>query len=214
MTLAIDGMALAFQCSMVPVDKAATSRHAPAAQTPISDERRKLLRATLAASPVLLSVASRPVLGQITCAAASAMGSMSPSGGARTAQICSGLTPSQWKSHASSWPSPYCATTMKATGHAATLFHCPTTGLAGRTYGDRTMLEVIDVNESGQGNTSLGRYIVAALLNARAARTPVLSETGVREMWNEVITRGYYEPTAGIRWTANEIVTYLKTTMG
>lgn len=74
------------------------------------------------------------------------------------------------------------------------------------------MLQVIDLN-SGDIHT-LGRYIVAALLNARAGRTPVLGETGVRNMWNDLVNRGYYEPTAGVRWTAGEIVAYLQTTMG
>jgi hypothetical protein len=92
-----------------------------------------------------------------------------------------------------------------------TLFHCPTTGLGGRVFGRRTMLQVIDLTDVGV--YSLGRYIVAALLNARAGRTPVLSETGVRNMWNDLIHRGYYEPTAAVKWGAAEIVAYLQTTM-
>jgi hypothetical protein len=56
--------------------------------------------------------------------------------------------------------------------------------------------------------------MVAALLNARAGRTPVLTEGAVRNMWNDIINRGFFEPTAGIRWGATEIVSYLRTTMG
>ena len=41
----------------------------------------------------------------------------------------------------------------------------------------------------------------------------MLSETVVRNMWNDLISRGYYEPTAGIRWTAPDIVAYIKTTI-
>jgi len=74
------------------------------------------------------------------------------------------------------------------------------------------MLEVIDII-GGSGLNSLGRYIVAGLLNARAGRTPMLSESVVRNMWNDLISRGYYEPTAGIRWTAPDIVAYIKTTI-
>ena len=186
---------------------------------PRSDERRRLLRGTLAAAPVLMTVASKPVLGSTRCLAPSAMGSMNPSGNATRAAVCSGLTPTQWKAHAAQWPSPYCATAATAATSSngryeyATLYHCPTTGLNGRVFGDRTMLEVIDIGESGGGATSLGRYIVAALLNARAGRTPVLDETGVRQMWNDTVNRGYYEPTAGVRWGPAEIIAYLKTTM-
>jgi hypothetical protein len=74
------------------------------------------------------------------------------------------------------------------------------------------MIEVIDLMQSG-GLNSLGRYVVAALLNARSGRTPMLSETNVRAMWNDLINRGYYEPTAGIRWGATEIVAYIQTTI-
>jgi hypothetical protein len=52
------------------------------------------------------------------------------------------------------------------------------------------------------------------LLNACTGRTPVLNETGVRMMWNDLVSQGYYEPTAGVRWTAPEIIAYLGTTMG
>ena len=61
---------------------------------------------------------------------------------------------------------------------------------------------------------SLGRYITAALLNARSGRTPVLSETTVRRMWNDVASNGYFEPTAGVRWGPSQIVTYIKSTIG
>lgn len=70
------------------------------------------------------------------------------------------------------------------------------------------MLEVLDINEGGLNVGGLGRYIVAALLNARSGRTPVLTEAGVRAMWNDLINQGYYEPAPGIRWTSAEIITY------
>ena len=78
-------------------------------------------------------------------------------------------------------------------------------------YGAMSMLDVIGADSSGAG---LGRYVVAALLNAKAGRTPVLSEFGVRSMWNDYVSRGYYEPTGGVQWGAAQIVAYLKTTMG
>ena len=181
---------------------------------PRADERRRLLRAAVAAGPVLMTIASKPVLGQTACLTASATSAGSTA--ARQASVCSGLTPSQWKSLATQWPSPYYATTQKSASgaHQATLFHCPTTGLNGTTYGDRTMIEVIDVAEGGTGASSLGRYVVAALLNARSGRTPVLTEAGVRAMWNSTVNLGYYEATAGIRWGAAQCIAYLKTTMG
>jgi hypothetical protein len=91
------------------------------------------------------------------------------------------------------------------------MYHCPTTGLGGHVFSQKTMIEVIDLTSGGLD--SLGRYTVAALLNARSGRTPMLNETTVRAMWNDLMNRGYFEPTAGIRWGAAEIVAYMKTTI-
>lgn len=191
----------------LPPDNSEPSR------SPRSDERRRLLRAGLTAAPVIMTVASKPVLGSTICTAASVMGSAA-SGAVRTASVCSGLTPNQWKVYAAQWPTPFCATNHTSTDRQATLYHCPVTGFSGRVYGDHTMLEVLDIHEGGGGTMALGRYMVAALLNACAGRTPVLSESGVRDMWNDLVNRGYYEPTAGVQWGAPEIIAYLKTTMG
>jgi hypothetical protein len=76
------------------------------------------------------------------------------------------------------------------------------------------MLEVIDMSEGGAGVAALGRYIVAALLNACSGRTPVLTESEVRTMWNNVVATGYYEPVPGVRWSPRELMAYLDTTMG
>jgi hypothetical protein len=93
-----------------------------------------------------------------------------------------------------------------------TQYHSPTTGFGGSVFGTQSMLEVLS---QGSGSMStVGRYMVAALLNARSGRTPVLDESGVRTMWNDLVSRGYYEPTSGIQWGAFEIVAYLRTTMG
>jgi hypothetical protein len=167
----------------------------------------------MAGAPIVMTVASKPVLGSNLCNFASA-GSSAGSGAAAAVHICSGLTPEQWKVHAAQWPSPYCSTNYERTDRQATLYHCPMTGFSGRTFGDRTMLEVLDIGEGGGGVRGLGRYMVAALLNACCGRTPVLTESGVRAMWNDMVNRGYYEPTAGVQWTAPEIIAYLKTTMG
>ena len=94
------------------------------------------------------------------------------------------------------------------------MYHCPTTGLNGTTYTGKTMLDVLKLAD-GIGIQSLGRYIGAALLNARSGKTPVLSEMTVRNMWNAIVAGpGFYEPTAGIKWGPAEIIAYIKTTIG
>jgi hypothetical protein len=128
--------------------------------------------------------------------------------------MCTGLTPEQWKILAATWPTPYCGVGEGNFQQQATRYHCPTTGFGGSLFGDLTMLEVIDIGERASGLRGLGRYMVAAILNARSGRTPVLSETGVRELWNDLVNRGYYEPIGGVQWQAPDIIAYLKTTMG
>jgi hypothetical protein len=229
---------------------------------PQSGSRRRLLRGGLVAAPVLMTVASRPVLGQVACTASAITSINMQSSLNHNCSITSGLSPDKWKTLAAQWPAPYSGVsaatststtststvTQKSTtnnnvllqqqlaaaagytpstttstggtttssgssyGATATPYHCSTTGLGGRVFAGKSMVEVIDLMQSG-GLNSLGRYIVAALLNARSGRTPMLSETNVRAMWNDLINRGYYEPTAGIRWGATEIVAYIKTTI-
>jgi hypothetical protein len=222
---------------------------------PQSGSRRKLLRGGLAAGPVLMTVASRPVLGQVACTASAITSINMQSSLNHNCTITSGLSPEKWKSLAAQWPSPYSGvaaatttstvtpksttttnnallqqqlaaaaggtTTSSGTttsgssyyaSNTATPYHCSTTGLGGHVFAGKSMVEVIDLLQSS-GLNSLGRYIVAALLNAHSGRTPMLTETNVRAMWNDLINRGYYEPTAGIRWGAAEIVAYIKTTI-
>ena len=101
--------------------------------------------------------------------------------------------------------------TVGPAGTNGTPFHCPTTGLNGQTFGNRTMLDVLSA--SGGAYDALGRYAVAALLNAKSGRVHVLPESTVRNMWNDCVTRGYYEPAAGVKWGAAEIVAYMQKTI-
>jgi hypothetical protein len=97
-------------------------------------------------------------------------------------------------------------------GHQATKYHSSITGFNGTQFGSNTMLQVMQSGASS-GYTGVGCYIAAALLNAKQGLTPMLSETGVRDMWNEYVSKGYYEPSAGIMWYPDQIITYLQTTM-
>lgn len=75
------------------------------------------------------------------------------------------------------------------------------------------MLDVLRQNAGGGPYQTLGRYVAAAMLNAAAGRTPYLSEGTIRQIWNDLMARGYFEPTAGVRWGPLEIVVYLRSTM-
>jgi len=182
------------------------------APEPVPDSaRRRVLRGGLATGPVLLTFASRPVLGG-QCLTRPASTSMNRSRAATSYASCRGKSPATWAS-IDPWPIPYYATTKNGSkGYTATAYHCTTTGLNGTTFSPSTMREVMLLADDGSVR-SLGRYIAAALLNARTGLTPVLNEAAVRGMWNDYLLNGYYAPTAGIRWGPPEIVRYIKSTI-
>jgi hypothetical protein len=179
--------------------------------------RRRLLKGGAAGAPLLWAVTTRHASAKsVECRGPSAFVSLRASGPDRPVQLCSGCRPEYWR-HASNlqkWPAPYIAVNkMGPRGQilvAATRFHG--TGCSGSYFGVKTMFEVLTMShQSGYG--ALGGHICAALLNAQAGLTPPLSVAQVKELWNDYVVRGYYEPSAGIRWSAQDIVTYLLSTM-
>ncbi|HJU23431.1 MAG TPA: hypothetical protein VJ891_13065 [Casimicrobiaceae bacterium] len=175
---------------------------------PTVPSRRRLLTAGASVAPVLLTLASRPVLaGQCMCASAMA-GSLNGSV-MHMASTCYGRTPTYWSS-THSWPTPF-----YANGSSATDFHSTTTGFAtgvNGNFGTQTMMHVI--NQQGTNSAyNVGAYISAAILNARMGYTPVLTEANVRNMWNQYAATGQFSPSAGIYWNGNQIIQYINTTM-
>lgn len=190
---------------------------------PVDKSRRSFAKSGLALSGVVLTLTSRPVLGGFICKSPSGFlsGNVSAQG---TPQTCSGLTPGYWGNHPEMWPSPYkagtCTGTVKQCNHPekwttvnATMFkdvfNCNNHGAIYSAY---TMFQIV---WSGGGGDpfQLGAHIISALLNARSGFTPVLTEPQVINIFNEWDQKGYFAPTAGEEWDAEEIVEYLQTTM-
>ena len=211
----------------------------------VDHTRRRVATSGLAAS-VLLTLASRPVLGATsTCQSPSGFqsGNVSQPG---TPVACLGRTPGYWKTHPD-WPTPYNSGTSVATAAAAptssgrgkriindaTNFKPSTSSAAGTVVANGTpfhptfsgakmnkpgtstsylMMEVLGL-EGYNDKYKLGAHICAALLNAKMGWTPVLTEDAVKRIWYEYDTSGYFEPTSGVQWTGEQIVTYLQSTM-
>jgi hypothetical protein len=203
-------------------------------QTGLVDEsRRRFTKAGVAVSGVLLTLASRPSLGGGGTVGGGGV-CKSPSGFLSgnashhgTTQYCKGCTPGYWGTHYT-WPSPYKTGTCTNTqfkqqysswsniGSNVTMYNNSTYGFHCSGYGSKlkpySMMQAI--LQTGTGDPyQLGAHCVAALLNARMGWTPVLTEAMVRAMFNDYDSKGYYEPTAGVKWYAPQIVTYLKSTM-
>jgi hypothetical protein len=160
--------------------------------------RRRLLRGGLASAPVLLSLTSRPVTAT-TCTTASMHASVNMSRPDRM-YACGGKRPGWWKDNTSQWPAQYRpSSTSGPAGQPATRFD-DVFGASGG-YPGQTFLQVLSMNAT-TGRDGLARHCVAAVLNANAGLTPadVLSEVTTKNIWASFVSRGYYEPTAGIKW--------------
>jgi hypothetical protein len=177
--------------------------------------RRRLLRGGLAAAPVLMTVASRPVMAQ-DCTTSSAHTSL---GGSRqiVQQSCTGRGPAYWiaQNGSKAWPSGYLMQTQGGgtNGKIATTFGSVFGSAHG--YGDLSMLQVLQAGQSSFDKAGLAAHLVAAVLNAEAGFTPasVLDIAKAQDIWSDYNSMGYFEPTAGVRWDSAQTIDWLKTTM-
>lgn len=188
--------------------------------------RRSLLRGGLVAGPLAMTVSAKSVMaqsGSARCTTASAYGSINASRPSRLSH-CSGRSPSFWSNSQNfhRWPSGFVPVGSGSQGGAsirATLFReCFP---ASQGVSRQTLLEVLST--TGGGRDEVARLCAAAMLNASAGWTPpqVLDATVLRDVWASFNRRGYFEPTAGVRWFADSsmpagtggIVEWLSSTM-
>ena len=174
--------------------------------------RRRFTRAGAGAAGVLMTLHSTPGMATPFCgmapsAAFSAiqqkkMGAVSYRG---EAPSCSGQGPIWWL-----WR-PLWPTGCDANGDLKNFFSCQSKSSGYAQFNPRLLLS--GVIGTDIANANVGRYLLAAYLNAAAGYTSFLTTTMVRQIWNEWSLQGYYEPIAGQKWFAADIVTYLSGTM-
>ena len=163
----------------------------------VSSVRRRFAKSSLAASGVLLTLASRPVLGNVVC--------KSPSGflsGNQSSQgmkpICEGRSPGYWRNH-DGWPIPK-STIFKE------FFNCRLNAwYARKTFGDL-------IDPQSQDKHNFIRHLVAATLNERRGWTPFLTEQTLRSMLAQWENTGKFSPKPNVYWDAEQIVVYLSST--
>jgi len=134
--------------------------------------RRNLLRGALAA-PVLMAVASKPVLaGQLCAPSGFASGNTSS---VDNPSACNGLTPGYWKAKPGvQWPAPY-SPTLK--------FHSV---FAGSYFGNKTLFEVLSTG--GGGLQMLARHCIASILNASISLEGyVMTVDEIKAIWAQCL---------------------------
>lgn len=164
----------------------------------LNESRRNFTKAGLAASGVLMTLASRPVMGEVVSKSPSGFlsGNQSSHG---TPCISQGRSPAFWKAHTGGWP-------VSINTPFSSVFSCSHFS----AYKKYTLMQLLSHQKEDVNN--VGMYLVAAFLNARKGWTPFLEEERIRSMFSELQTKGAFSPAANVNWNAKEIVNYLKAT--
>lgn len=168
--------------------------------------RRGFAKLGAGAGGVLLTLASQPGMAQTMCASPSQSLSKWKSTHSTVKLQCAGLSPGYWEKTFHTWPSPCQASRSSLTFGA--LFDCSNRS----DYRDILVQKLLAPQKFDTYN--IGRHFAATYLNIQANKISFLTIDGLRTMWREWLTTGYYRPTAGVAWDATKIVNYLKSTMG
>ena len=182
--------------------------------------RRRLVQGGAGVAPLLMTFVSRPVLGQV-CQTASASLSFPTSHAHGQLPVCSGASPIYWSQNLDKWPAGYYPTSTGDTGTAGTLTLTAATGsstsqqaslfsppFSPSPYPPETTLLAVLQNPGD----AVAQHLAAALLNVASGWVPVLNQAMLQTIWLEYTSKGYYEPTAGVKWYSPEIVAYLQST--
>ena len=183
--------------------------------------RRRLVQGGVGAAPLLMTLVSRPVLGQVPCQTGSDTLSGPTSHPHGQQPVCSGGSPSYWSQNLDKWPAGYYPTSAGDTGTAGALTLSAATGgsvgqqatlfappfLPSPYPPDTTLLAVLQ-----NPGDAVAQHLAAARLNVASGLVPVLNEAKLQTIWLEYTSKGFSEPTAGVKWYAPEIVSYLTTT--
>lgn len=191
------------------------------AMVPKSGGRRRFLGAGSAAAPFILTMVSQPALG-VTCftPSRSLSRNTSISQQGNYGECTNAESPGNYKAQQTSGTSAY---HWPASVPPSTLFHplfhmgtvpgvTKFTKVVNGQEVSMTLGEALNVNAAGQVHFHLiGAYLNKKGGNGAVIPDSAITDTGILIMWQEYATKGYYEPVAGVKWYADEIVNYLKT---
>lgn len=187
--------------------RSATTPTPPAGRAKVSASRRTLLRSGMAAAPLIVTLASRPVLGgQCIAPSATLSGALSHAG--PKLGSCSGISRSAWIStSASGWPvlqtTPF--HNLFAVGNRAGCRFFKADGVT-----SLSLLEVLKLT-TAQDDSGVGGRVVAAYLNLCSGRVDAkaLSVSALQALWREWAVAGQYTPFAGATpWKGADINNY------
>jgi hypothetical protein len=187
---------------------------------PTGIARRRLLRAGLAAAPVLAAMKSNTVLaGEHTCIKPSSFSSLKPANWkisrgrtVNTSYAC--FSHGYWKEH--DHPAPY-SQKSKSFFQAVPVGaprHSLSAGFGGTGFSGKTLQQMLELT-GNDNNTALARHLVASFLTAIAnsnnPESVLLTTSQCITIWNN---NGVWSPAAGMNWTLSDTMAYFDTIYG
>lgn len=136
------------------------------------------------------------------------------------AACAGGYSPGYWKNH--SWPRGIDRATFlfrsafpMAAGSECVSKNGVSTTSSNTSYGCALLDDVISrQSESASYDANrLGAHMAATYLNIVAGYVTFITLDKLQTMWHEVTSTGVYKPTAGVTWSREQLVDYLKATM-
>ena len=183
----------------------------PPASTRVDASRRRFTAAGIAASGAVLTLASRPVLGQGLCTEGAGLTISGWTSGNHSAKhvhtVDTGKSPGYWKNHPMKWPDGAPTTSTLFMDLFTTYRGVLTTKVncSGGEGGSPRYASLLDVLSAEIYNDVFGRSLVCAYLNA-------LNNAPVRPTPAEVklmASKTFKPTTTSLPWTENEIVCFL-----
>ncbi|SBT05234.1 conserved hypothetical protein [Candidatus Accumulibacter aalborgensis] len=180
-----------------------------------SDGRRRLMRAGLAAAPVLMALKSRSVLAADICIKASAFASLQANTTVSHAvETFTCFSHGYWKNQP--FPAPY---GNKATSYflgvprgASGSVSAGFSGNPGGTFSGKTLQQILEL--SGGSFNELARNTVATFLTAVQygdnPQTVLLTQAQCRTLWMSLAGGGTWSPFTGANWDLTETLAYFK----
>ena len=166
--------------------------------------RRQFGKGIIGTSGVLLTLASQPGMAATSCRSPSGF----LSGGLQShgpIVVCDGRSPGYYKTH-SVWPSPCTPNTTFSSVFPCSKYNQETYGHSSTTFG-------LILGHQNFDTANLGMHLVATYMNILSGRIGLPTNPQIQAIWYEWQTKNYYTPTAGVQWSAADIVIYLSGTM-
>nr|WP_217344903.1 hypothetical protein [Noviherbaspirillum sp. L7-7A]MBV0879099.1 hypothetical protein [Noviherbaspirillum sp. L7-7A] len=192
--------------------------------------RRRFTRAGVGASAVILTLTSRSVLAQTACKSPSGFASANLSQHNQDAVACDGVAAANWLDPNRQWPVPKETRFIDVFGSSSLMFRTGTPQKFYDAFPSRvdkkdlppgqaaksTSLDEATLYEALNGGETPGvvKSLIAAYLNFKAGLNSHPTDLQAIAIFKEWQANGIYTPSAGIKWSEDDIMNYLGSTQG